>query len=469
MNALRRPDPRKVLVVDDDPSILTMTEDLLTEAGFEVGKCASGREALDRLQAQEWDVVLTDLQMPGVDGLELLAAVREQSPDTPVIIMTAFGMIQSAVDAMRAGALDFVTKPFRAGELLISLERAFERRALEQENRALRRAVARSSAFGELVGKSPAMNEIYALIRKIGASRSHVLITGESGTGKEVVARTIHFSGSRSDKPFVPINCTAMPEGLLESELFGHVRGAFTGAHTNKKGLFEAAAGGTLFLDEIGDMPISLQSKLLRVLQDKEIRPVGGTQSIKVDVNIIAATHQDMNKAIAEGRFRQDLYYRLNVIPIRIPPLRERAEDIPVLAEAFLRKHASDERIHFSNAATRKLMQGSWPGNARELENCIERALALTDGHEIQATEILIPSDGTGETNDLQELLLRLALERRMSVRDLTDAYIAAALEAADGRKSEAARLLGMNRRTLYRREERQDESEVDVEAFATA
>jgi DNA-binding NtrC family response regulator len=329
--------------------------------------------------------------------------------------------------------------------------------------------VARSSAFGELVGKSPAMNEIYALIRKIGASRSHVLITGESGTGKEVVARTIHFSGSRSDKPFVPINCTAMPEGLLESELFGHVRGAFTGAHTNKKGLFEAAAGGTLFLDEIGDMPISLQSKLLRVLQDKEIRPVGGTQSIKVDVNIIAATHQDMNKAIAEGRFRQDLYYRLNVIPIRIPPLRERAEDIPVLAEAFLRKHASDERIHFSNAATRKLMQGSWPGNARELENCIERALALTDGHEIQATEILIPSDGTGETNDLQELLLRLALERRMSVRDLTDAYIAAALEAADGRKSEAARLLGMNRRTLYRREERQDESEVDVEAFATA
>ncbi len=469
MNALRRPDPRKVLVVDDDPSILTMTEDLLTEAGFEVGKCASGREALDRLQAQEWDVVLTDLQMPGVDGLELLAAVREQSPDTPVIIMTAFGTIQSAVDAMRAGALDFVTKPFRAGELLISLERAFERRALEQENRALRRAVARSSAFGELVGKSPAMNEIYALIRKIGASRSHVLITGESGTGKEVVARTIHFSGSRSDKPFVPINCTAMPEGLLESELFGHVRGAFTGAHTNKKGLFEAAAGGTLFLDEIGDMPISLQSKLLRVLQDKEIRPVGGTQSIKVDVNIIAATHQDMNKAIAEGRFRQDLYYRLNVIPIRIPPLRERAEDIPVLAEAFLRKHASDERIHFSNAATRKLMQGSWPGNARELENCIERALALTDGHEIQATEILIPSDGTGETNDLQELLLRLALERRMSVRDLTDAYIAAALEAADGRKSEAARLLGMNRRTLYRREERQDESEVDVEAFATA
>jgi two-component system response regulator PilR (NtrC family)/two-component system response regulator HydG len=311
------------------------------------------------------------------------------------------------------------------------------------------------------VGKSPAMNEIYALIRKVGASRSHVLITGESGTGKEVVARTIHFSGTRSDKPFVPINCTAMPEGLLESELFGHVRGAFTGAHTNKKGLFEAAAGGTLFLDEIGDMPISLQGKLLRVLQDKEIRPVGGTQSVKVDVRIIAATHQDMNRAIQEGRFRQDLYYRLNVIPIRIPPLRERADDIPVLAEAFLRKHASDERAHFNNAATRKLMQASWPGNARELENCIERALALTDGTEIQASDILIPSDAGNETNDIHELLMRLALERRMSVRELTDAYIAAALETAEGRKSEAARLLGMNRRTLYRREERQDGSEL--------
>ncbi len=471
MIALKRPDPRRVLVVDDDPSILTMIEDLLSEAGFEVGKCSSGREALERIREHDWNVVLTDLQMAGIDGLELLAGVREHNPDTPVIVMTAFGTIQSAVDAMRAGALDFVTKPFRAGELILSLERAFERRALEQENRVLRRAVARTSAFGELVGKSPAMNEIYALIRKVGASRSHVLITGESGTGKEVVARTIHFSGSRSDKPFVPINCTAMPEGLLESELFGHVRGAFTGAHANKKGLFEAAAGGTLFLDEIGDMPISLQSKLLRVLQDKEIRPVGGTQSIKVDVRIIAATHQDMNRAIHEGRFRQDLYYRLNVIPIRIPPLRERADDIPVLAEAFLRKHASDERAHFSNAATRKLMHANWPGNARELENCIERALALTDGSEIQASDILIPSDAGSETNDVRELLLRLALERRMSVRELTDAYIAAALETAEGRKSEAARLLGMNRRTLYRREdrreERQDGSESEVDENA--
>jgi DNA-binding NtrC family response regulator len=350
---------------------------------------------------------------------------------------------------MRAGALDFVTKPFRAGELLISLERAFERRALEQENRTLRRAVARASSFGELVGKSPAMNEIYALIRKVGDSRSHVLITGESGTGKEVVARTIHFSGARADKPFVPINCTAMPEGLLESELFGHVRGAFTGAHTNKKGLFEAAAGGTLFLDEIGDMPISLQGKLLRVLQDKEVRPVGGNQSIKVDVRIIAATHQDMGRAIAEGRFRQDLYYRLNVIPIRIPALRERAEDIPVLAEAFLRKHANDERIHFNNAATRKLALGNWPGNAREL--------ALADGLEIDASDILIPSDVGAGTSDIRDILLRLALERRMSVRELTDAYVEAALETAGGRKSEAARILGMNRRTLYRREERQE------------
>ena len=448
-----------ILVVDDDPSILDMTEDLLTESGYAVTKCGSGDEALALADDRDWDVVLSDLQMPGVDGLELLARMREQRPETPVVIMTAFGTIQSAVDAMRGGALDFVTKPFQADELLVSIERALERRTLEDENRRLRRAVARVSAFGELVGKSPAMNEIYALVRKIATNRSNVLITGESGTGKEVVARTIHFTGARAEKPFVPINCTAMPEGLLESELFGHVRGAFTGAHSNKKGLFETAEGGTLFLDEIGDMPISLQGKLLRVLQDRVVRPVGGTQSVKIDVRIIAATNQDLHKAIDEGRFRQDLYFRLNVIPIRIPALRERAEDIPLLAEAFLRKHAEDDHARFSDAALRKLSRGAWPGNARELENCIERALALSSGPEIAAAEILIPEDPTPGDGSLHEMLVRLALERRMTVRDLTDAYIEAALEVAHGRKSEAARILGMNRRTLYRREEKHEAS----------
>jgi len=459
---------RTILVVDDDPSILDMTEDLLTEAGFDVTKCGSGEEALALADERDWDVVLSDLQMPGIDGLELLAEMRERCPDTPVVLMTAFGTIQSAVDAMRGGALDFVTKPFQADELLVSLERAFERRAIEDENRRLRRAVARLSSFGELVGKSPAMNEIYAMIKKIATNRSNILITGESGTGKEVVARSIHFTGARAAKPFVPINCTAIPEGLLESELFGHVRGAFTGAHTNKKGLFETAEGGTLFLDEIGDMPVSLQGKLLRVLQDREVRPVGGTQSRKIDVRIIAATNQDIHRAIADGRFRQDLYFRLNVIPIRIPPLRERSEDIPVLAESFLRKHAEDERSRFSDAALRKMMRGSWQGNARELENCIERALALSSSLEIVASDILIPDDATPSDGSIEEMLLRLALEQRMTVRELTDAYIDAALEATHGRKSKAAEILGMNRRTLYRREEKNHEAEAREEIFAT-
>lgn len=455
---------RSVLVVDDDVSILDMTEDLLTEAGFEVTKCGSGEEALALADERDWDVVLSDLQMPGIDGLDLLGEMRERRPDTPVIIMTAFGTIQSAVKAMRGGALDFVTKPFEADELLISLERAFVRRALEEENRRLRRALGRVSSFGELVGKSPAMNEIYAMIKKIATNSSNILISGESGTGKEVVARSIHFTGARAAKPFVPINCTAMPEGLLESELFGHVRGAFTGAHSNKKGLFEAAEGGTLFLDEIGDMPLSLQGKLLRVLQDREVRPVGGTQSTKIDVRIIAATNQDIHQAIEDGRFRLDLYYRLNVIPVRIPPLRERSEDIPVLAESFLRKHSDDERIRFSDAALRKMSRGAWPGNARELENCIERALALTSSPEILANDILIPEDPVASDGSIQEMLLRIALEQRITVRNLTDAYIDAALEATHGRKSEAARILGMNRRTLYRREENNHHSEPQQE-----
>ncbi len=447
--------PKSILVVDDDESILDMTEDLLTEAGFEVTKCGSGTEALSLADDRDWDVVLSDLQMPETNGLELLAAMRERRPDTPVILMTAFGTIQSAVQAMRGGALDFVTKPFQADELLVSLERAFERRVLEEENRRLRRAVARVSSFGELVGKSQAMNEIYAMIKKVGANRSNILISGESGTGKEVVARSIHFTGARASKPFIPINCTAMPEGLLESELFGHVRGAFTGAHANKKGLFEAAEGGTLFLDEIGDMPLSLQGKLLRVLQDREVRPVGGTHSTKIDVRIVAATNQDVHRAIEDGQFRQDLYYRLNVIQIRIPPLRERTEDIPVLAESFLRKHSDDLRVRFSDAALRKLSRGVWPGNARELENCVERALALTGSSEILANDILIPEDPATGDGSIEEMLIRIALEKRLTVRRLTDAYVDAVLEASNGSKSEAARILGVNRRTLYRRKER--------------
>jgi len=443
-------------VSDDDAAILGMVEDLLGESGFEVRTASSVEAALASAAEHRCDVVLTDIQMPGKDGLELLAEFREIQPETPVVLMTAFGSIRAAVSAIRAGALDYVTKPFESEELLVALERAFERRELEEENRSLRRAVERASSFGQLIGKSAAMNEIYALVRKISNNRSNILITGESGTGKEVVARTIHFAGARRERPFVPINCTAMPEGLLESELFGHVRGAFTGAHAAKQGLFETAQGGTLFLDEIGDMPPALQGKLLRVLQDREIRPVGGNESVAVDVRIIAATNQDLDRKIESGEFRHDLYYRLNVIPIGIPPLHERPEDIPVLAEAFLRKHTGDQRHRFTEHAIRKLMRAPWPGNARELENCIERAVALAESQEIRTSDIVISSDEHHESGgSLRDGLVQMALQRQVTLRELSEAYVEAALEAAKGRKSEAAKILDVNRRTLYRREER--------------
>src|SRR5262249_34640936 len=277
--------------------------------------------------------------------------------------------------AMRAGAYDYVTKPFEPDSVLMTLERALERRALEEENRRLRRAVDRTASFGELIGQSPAMREIFALIRRVAHGRSSVLISGESGTGKELVGPTLPFPGARAEKPFLPINCTAIPEGLLESELFGHVRGAFTGAHASKRGLFEEANGGTLFLDEIGDMSPVLQAKLLRVLQDREIRPVGGNKPVRVDVRVIAPTHRDLRAEIAAGRFRQDLFYRLNVIAIHIPSLRERPEDIPLLARAFLERHAPDGSKRLSPAALELLQHQPWEGNARELENVLERAL----------------------------------------------------------------------------------------------
>ena len=456
---------RKILVVDDDPVMREMVEDLLTEAGYSAVVAASGASALEAASRVEFDCMVSDVQMPEVDGIELLGLMRERHPQTPVVLMTSFGTVEVAVEAMRLGAHDFVTKPFPPERLLLTIERALEARALESENRRLRAASERTARFGDLVGKSLAMNEIYALIRKIATNRSNVLIGGESGTGKEVVARTIHASGNRSEKPFVPINCTAMPEGLLESELFGHVRGAFTGAHQNKKGLFESADSGTLFLDEIGDMSPALQGKLLRVLQDQEIRPVGGTRSIKVDVRLIAATNRDLRADIAEGLFREDLYYRLNVIPIMIPPLRERPEDIPPLAQAFLQRHGSDLAIGLSENAMRKLQRAQWPGNARELENCIERSLALVEGGEIHAADILIPDDPGRIDGSLEEAVAELARRRGLTLGELGDLYVEAVLEANDGRKTEAARILGVNRRTLYRRAERRDRSSLAREA----
>jgi two-component system response regulator AtoC len=432
-----------------------MLASLFRDRGFGVREAASAGEALDLARESDFGVVLTDVRMPGRSGIELIGELHQVRPETPAIVMTAFGSIDSAVEAMRAGAFDYIAKPFEPEVVMFAVDRALQQRALEDENRRLRRAVDRTSSFGDLIGKSPAMQEIFALIRKIAHGRSSVLISGESGTGKEVVARTLHFHGSRADKPFIPINCTAIPEGLLESELFGHVRGAFTGAHASKQGLFEKANGGTLFLDEIGDMGLGLQSKLLRVIQDREIRPVGGTQSVKVDVRIVAATNKDLAAEIAEGRFREDLFYRLNVIPLHIPPLRERPDDVPALVDHFVRKHSDNTRRVVTPEAMQRLVASPWKGNARELENVIERALALSDAPEIGTADLPL-----GAVAPLPEAppaadFLRSASERRLSLREVEERYIEEILRLAGGNKVRAARILGIDRKTLYRRAER--------------
>jgi len=444
------------LIVDDDAAMRQMLESLFREQGYAVHEANSASAALEVASEIELDAVLSDIKMPGKTGIEMVGELRQLRPDTPVVLMTAFGSIDSAVEAMRAGAFDYVTKPFEPEAVLLTLERAIERRALEEENRRLRRAVDQTSSFGDLIGESPAMREIFALIRKVAHGRSSVLITGESGTGKEVVARTLHYHGARADKPFVPINCTAIPEGLLESELFGHVRGAFTGAHSSKRGLFEKANGGTLFLDEIGDMGLGLQSKLLRVLQDGEIRPVGGTQAVKVDVRIVAATNQELQTEMEDGRFREDLFYRLNVIPVHIPPLRERAEDIPSLVDAFLRKHSNGgSRRSIAQAALERLKTCAWKGNARELENVLERALALSDAEELGVEDLpLGGSGGPQDSSDSDTALHRAALEH-LSLRELEERYIDEVLHLTEGNKVQAAKILGIDRKTLYRRAER--------------
>jgi DNA-binding NtrC family response regulator len=446
---------RDLLIVDDDDALRRMLRELFQDAGYRVWDASSAEAALERAREQELDVVLSDVNMPGKSGIELVGELRRVRVETPVVLMTAFANVASAVEAMRAGAFDYITKPFENDVVLLAVERALEHRALEEENRQLRLAVDRTGAFGELIGTSAPMRDVFALIRKIASSRASVLITGESGTGKDVVARTIHFHGNRARQPFLPINCTALPEGLLESELFGHVRGAFTGAHATKRGLFEKATGGTLFLDEIGDMSLPLQGKLLRVLQDGEVRPVGGSETTKVDVRIISATNRDLGKAIDEGTFREDLFYRLNVIPLYIPPLRERIDDIPPLVDAFLRKHSPDRPRTVSAPALAWLRAQTWRGNARELENAIERALVLTEGDEIRV-EDLRARDARGEPEvDPAARLIESAAESSLSLQELSERYTDEILRRCGGNKVHAAAILKIDRKTLYRRAER--------------
>jgi DNA-binding NtrC family response regulator len=441
--------PNQLLVVDDDTAMREMLASLFRDRGYSVNEAASASEAIEKASDTPFDVILSDIRMQGKSGIEMVGELRELRPDTPVVLMTAFGSIDSAVESMRAGAFDYITKPFEPDAVLLTIERALEHRALEEENRRLRRAVDRTSSLGDLIGESAAMREIFAMIRKVAHSSSSVLITGESGTGKEVVARTIHYHGTRAKQPFVPINCTAIPEGLLESELFGHVRGAFTGAHASKQGLFEKANGGTLFLDEVGDMSLVLQGKLLRVLQDREVRPVGGTTATKLDVRVLAATNKDLQSAIESGDFREDLYYRLNVIPIHIPPLRERPEDVPPLANAFVAKHSGNTHS-ISPEGLAHLAAFPWKGNARELENAIERALALSDDLELSTNDFLLSPVAKQQAQSPS--LLHAAAKNRVPLSEVEDRYIEEVMQITGGNKVQAAKILGVDRKTLYRR-----------------
>jgi two-component system NtrC family response regulator len=380
-----------ILVVDDEPNYLIVLSELLKEEGFEVLTAQRGEEGLKIVADTDLDLVITDMRMPGMDGLELLKEVKSYNKDLPVIMITAFGEVEKAVVAMKAGAYNYLVKPFNNEELLVNIRKAIEHYSLLRENLRLRDEARIRYGFASIVGKNVRMQEIYRLIEKVAPTPASVLITGESGTGKELVARAIHINSPRENSPFISVNCAALPETLLESELFGHERGAFTGATSMRKGRFELADSGTLFLDEIGDIPLPLQAKLLRVLQERSFERVGGTQPINVDVRIITATNRDLKDEVDEGRFREDLYYRLNVLHIHLPPLRERADDIPMLTEHFISKFAkmlNKPDLRISGAALRFLVALPWEGNVRELENTIERAAILCSGDVINTEDV---------------------------------------------------------------------------------
>ncbi len=382
------PNKPRILIVDDEPSMREMLSIVLRRDGYDVVLAENGREALDRLRNEPIDLLLSDIRMPDLSGVEVLRAAKEMNRDIVAFMMTAYASTDTAVEAMRLGAVDYFTKPFSMDELRLKIRQHLETHRLKQENLLLKRALNKQYEFASILGRSDAMQVVFSTIQMVANTNSTVLVTGESGTGKELVARAIHFNSLRRDRPFVAVNCGAVPETLLESELFGHVRGAFTGADSNKKGLMEVAEGGTIFLDEIGEMTPPMQVKLLRVLQDRRFRRLGGTQEVQADIRIVSATNQDLPKAVDDGRFREDLFYRLNVLSIPLPPLRERIEDIPLLAERFLSDFATQmgKPVRTLSAEALKLLQAhTWRGNVRELQNAIERAVAL------EQTETILP------------------------------------------------------------------------------
>jgi DNA-binding NtrC family response regulator len=443
----------KILVVDDEAPIRDMLQKGLTlRGGFLVEVAQSGIEAIEKIERNVFDLVLTDLMMPEMDGLELLKTVKGTRPEVMVILMTAYGSIETAVEAMRIGANDYITKPVDFNELLIHISKAQKENALLMENRLLRMEVRKKFEFNNIIGKSKKMQEIFALIEKVAPSNSTVVIYGGSGTGKELVAKAIHYNSPRADRAFIPFNCGAIPETLVESELFGHTKGAFTGAIQAKRGLFEEATGGTLFLDEISTTLPSVQVKLLRVLQEKEVMKVGSTERTKVDVRMIAATNVDLEAATKNGNFREDLFYRLHVFPISLPDLKERKEDIPLLAYHFLEhysKEAKKEMKGISKQAMKLLLEYHWPGNVRELENTIERAVIMTD------QDNLVPNDFPKDLMEGSSEMIKRGVKDRKSLDDIKSEYITGILKEVGGNKRVASEILGVNPRTLYRFEKK--------------
>lgn len=447
----------RVLVIDDERDMCEMLETALSLRGYRVCAKTSAEDALDWMEGEELDVVLTDLNLGAarMSGIDLCQQLRNGRPDIPTVVMTAFGSLDSAVAALRAGAYDFITKPVNNDLVALSVDRAARHKALSIEVRRLRREVEQREDSTKLIGSSAAMRRLQTMLERVSKSSASVLITGESGTGKELAARAIHDQSARCDQPFVAVNCAAMPEALLESELFGHTKGAFTDAHAVRSGLFVRASGGTLFFDEIGELPLALQPKLLRAIQERKIRPVGGDDEIDVDVRFIAATNRDLEAEVEEKRFREDLYFRVNVIHVALPPLRSRGGDILVLAQHYIDHFArtTDKAVRgVGTAAAERLLQYPWPGNVRELQNCIERAVALTEYDELtvedlpervrkhSSTHVVVAS------SDPTDLVSLAEVERR---------YILKVLDAAGGNKTMAGRILGLDRKTLYRKLER--------------
>jgi len=441
---------KRVLIVDDEENIRLVLRTLLRRNGYEVEAAATAEEALGKLQAFGPDVVLTDVRMPGMSGIDLVTELKTRGSQATVIVMSAYGSVELAIEAMKAGAYDYVPKPFKPDEVILALRKADERESLKRENRALRDEIQKEHQFESILAKSDAMREIFRTIAKIADYKTTVLITGQSGVGKELVARALHRRSSRKNEPFVAINCGAIPESLLESELFGHKRGAFTDASSDKRGLFEEASGGTLFLDELGDLPMTLQVKLLRVLQEETLRRLGDTRDIKVDTRVVAATNRDLTAEVKAGRFREDLYYRLNVLHIHVPPLRERREDIGLLIDHFLQRN--NTRLNTSirgvdGEARRLLMEHGWPGNVRELENTIERAMVLCEGEQITATDL--PQRIRDAQDPVQTQLTSGDLSIKKANRVIEEVLIRRALQRTKGNRTRAAEVLEISHRAL--------------------